>query len=286
MRCAPTFGLIWLLIATSAGFPGTVAEFKERRVDFNRADAIYTSRMAQEDFGNATLVATRQSVSLTNDALRICFVKGKKVDQTGVCLLTAVPPRQQYTLEYRIKYDDTFETGLHGKQFGLSGGKSYTGGLGEACRQNGDGWSVRLQFDAHADEISNQLYVYHCEMKSAYGESLGTHRTPFYYKRGEWHQIRLRVTMQSSPAERDGRIEVWCDGTKRIEVSNVEFVRKEAGRRIDLVRLESFPGGAGIVPTRDSFLQVDDLSWSSAAAGKTNLASANNYLPTSPARLK
>ncbi len=33
--------------------------------------------MAQEDFGNATLVATRRSVSLTNGALRIRFVKGK-----------------------------------------------------------------------------------------------------------------------------------------------------------------------------------------------------------------
>ena len=92
--------------------------------------------------------------------------------------------------------------------------------------------------------------------------------------------------MQSSPAERDGRIEVWCDGAMKIEVSNVEFVRKEAGRRIDHVRLESFPGGAGIMPTRDSFLQVDDLSWSSAAADKTNSASVNNYVPTSPARLK
>ena len=247
------------------------AEFAERQIDFNRPDATYTSRMARQDFGNATLVATRRSVSVTNGALRIRFVKGMKVDQTGVCLLAAIPSRPQYTLEYRIRYDGDFETGLHGKQFGLSGGKSYTGGLGGPCRTNGDGWSVRLQFDAHADEISNQLYVYHCGMTGAYGESLGTHRSPFYFKRGEWHQIRLLVTMQSSPTAQDGRIEVWCDGQKKIEVSEVRFVSKEAGRQIDRVRLESFPGGAGIIPTRDSFLQVDDVRWFASDISRTNV---------------
>lgn len=237
-----------------------------RLVSFDHPDGPYDSAVARRDFGNAELVATRRAVSIKDGALRIRFVKGMKVDHTGVCLGVQVPPRAQYTLEYRVRYDETFETGLHGKQFGLSGGMSYTGGLGKPCRENGDGWSVRLQFDAHADEISNQLYVYHCGMTGTYGESLGTHRTPFYFKRGEWHDIKLRVTMQSAADNGDGRIEVWCDGEKKIDVSHFRFVRKESGRQIDLVRLESFPGGAGIVPTRDSFLEVDDFQWNSDAA--------------------
>jgi hypothetical protein len=249
-------------LATGGAAP---TEFDARTVDFNRRDGVYDSRLAKLDFGSATLVATRRSVVTTNGSLRIRFVKGMKVDNTGVCLVADVPPREQYTLEYRIKYDSEFETGLHGKQFGLSGGLSYTGGLGQNCRENGDGWSVRLQFDAHAGEISNQLYVYHSEMKGAYGESLGTHRAPFYFKRGEWHDIKLRVTMQSTAAAGDGRIEVWCDGEKKIDVANVRFVNKEAGRQIDQVRLESFPGGAGIVPTRDSYIHMDDFRW--AAGG-------------------
>lgn len=262
----PGFFSRWLAIVLVVftfvfGFRGLAAEFVARTVDFNRPNGVYESRMARQDFGNAKLVATRRSVIVTNETLQICFVKGMKVDQTGVCLLSQLPPRQQYTLEYRVRYDDDFETGLHGKQFGLSGGEGYTGGLGEPCRVNGDGWSVRLQFDAHADEISNQLYVYHCEMKGDYGESLGTHRSPFYFKRGEWHQIKLCVTMQSAPSARDGRIEVWCDNEKKIDVQSIRFVSKESGRRIDCLRLESFPGGAGIIPTRNSFLQVDDVRW-------------------------
>lgn len=236
-------------------------EYTNRLVDFNRPDGPYETRAAQLDFGNGSLVNTRRAVTIKDEALRIRFVKGMKVDQTGVCFTPAIPPRPEYTLEYRIKYDANFEPGLHGKQIGLSGGRGYTGGLGEPCRQNGDGWSVRLQFDAHADEISNQLYVYHCEMKGAYGESLGTHRTPFYFKRGEWHQVKLRITMQSSLTNRDGGIQVWCDGVKKIDLANVRFVSQEAGRVIDCLRLESFPGGAGIIPTRDSYLEVDDLRW-------------------------
>lgn len=275
--------IVLVALTSLYGFQLLAGEFVARTVDFNRPNGVYESRMARQDFGNAKLVATRRSIIVTNEALQICFVKGMKVDQTGVCLLSQLPPRQQYTLEYRIRYDDDFETGLHGKQFGLSGGKGYTGGLGETCRLNGDGWSVRIQFDAHADEISNQLYVYHCEMKGAYGESLGTHRSPFYFKRGEWHQIKLRVTMQSAASARDGGIEVWCDNQKKIDVPTVRFVSKESGRRIDCLRLESFPGGAGIIPTRNSFLQVDDLHWEAGAklpASGVDLHSSN--VPTKP----
>jgi hypothetical protein len=261
-----------LLFVSAIITPATATEFTNRTVDFNRRDGAYDSRMAKQDFGNATLVSTRRAIAATNGALQICFVKGQKVDRTGVCLMANVPPREQYTLEYRIRYDEKFESGLHGKQLGLSGGMAYTGGLGEPCRSNGDGWSVRLQFDAHADEISNQLYVYHCGMTGAYGESLGTHRTPFYFKRGEWHLILVRVTMQSAADKSDGRIQVWCDGEKKIDVADVRFVRKETGRRINHVRCEAFPGGAGIVPTRDSFLQVDDVRW---YAGEEPPASAS-----------
>lgn len=236
----------------------------QRIVYFHHPDGVYNSMLAKRDFGNASsLVATRSELTIEKDALRIRFVKGMKVNNTGVCLLSRVPPSCQYTLEYCIEYDLEFEAGLHGKQFGLSGGMSYTGGLGKPCRENGDGWSVRLQFDAHADEISNQLYVYHCGMKGAYGESLGTHRAPFYFRRGEWHDIRLRVTMQSAVDKSDGRIEVWCDGEQKFYVPDIRFVGKESGRQIDRVRLESFPGGAGVVPTRDSFLKVSRFSWSS-----------------------
>jgi hypothetical protein len=263
-----------LLLVFGFTRPGVLvaAEFADRIVDFNQRAGAYDNRSAKLDFGNASLVSTRRAITVTNGALQIRFLKGQKVDKTGVCLVANVPPRAQYVLASRVKYDSDFEAGLHGKQFGLSGGRSYTGGQGQPCRENGDGWSVRLQFDAHADEISNQLYVYHADMKGTYGESLGTHRTRFYFKRAEWHDIKLSVTMQSAADKADGRIEVWCDGVKKIEVANIRFVRRETGRQIDRVRLESFPGGAGIVPTRDSFLEVDDFRWS---AGNTTASSAN-----------
>jgi hypothetical protein len=98
-------------------------------------------------------------------------------------------------------------------------------------------------------------------MTGVYGESLGSQKQRFTFKRGQWHRLRLTVTMQSRPDASDGRIEVWCDGLKRIDVPGVRFVTQESGRNINRLRLESFPGGGGRIPTRDSHLWIDDITW-------------------------
>jgi hypothetical protein len=260
----------------------TAAELPVGCVTFNRPNGPYTPDMTGVDFGNGAAVSTRRFMDIQDQSLNIRFVAGRKVDGTGLGFTARLPPQQQYTLAYRIKYDAQFETGLHGKQFGLSGGRGYTGGLGRDCRENGDGWSVRLQFDAHRDGISNQLYVYHCGMTGKYGEGLGTGSKRFLFTRGQWHEIRMTITMQTRPDSSDGRIEVWCDGVKKFDLPQVRFVTKEAGRNVNRLRMESFPGGGGLVPTRDSYLRVDDVRWFGPTPAP---AEQGSVIPTPPRRV-
>lgn len=201
----------------------------------------------------------RNFAEIRDGVLRVTFTEGKKVTGTGLSLHVPVEPRETCDLSFRIRYPDDFAAGLHGKQLGLSGGKGYDGGRGEEARFNGDGWSVRLQFDAQEDGIRNSLYVYQQAMDGKYGNGLGA--GSFLLGRGTWHNLRLRVTMQSAPEAADGCIEVWCDGEKKIGKDGVRLVREEVGRRVDRVRLEIFPGGGGNFPARDHVVELADIAW-------------------------
>lgn len=201
----------------------------------------------------------RNFAEIRDGVLRVTFKEGKKVTGTGLSLHVPVESRQVCDLSFRIRYPDNFAAGLHGKQLGMSGGKGYDGGRGDEARLNGDGWSIRLQFDAKEDGIRNSLYVYQQGMDGKYGNGLGA--GSFLLTRGAWHDLRLRVAMQSTPEVSDGRIEVWCDGEKRIDKDGLRFVREEAGRRIDRVRLEIFPGGGGDFPAKDHVIEMQDIAW-------------------------
>lgn len=234
--------------------------YKKKSVNFNLPDGPYTSEMLAEDFGNGNYASNRGFAEIENNTCKITFPKGFKVNNTGVEAQPFIEPGTQYTLQYKIKYASNFEEGLHGKQFGFGIGVVYNGGRAEEARKNGDGGSVRLQFDAHGDSISNQLYVYYCEMKGKYGNNPGNQK--FSMPRGKWNSIKLTVTMQSSIDKSDGRIEVWCNGIKKINVDSMRFVRKEPNRKITKLSLESFPGGGGVYPSYDNYIYIDDLFWS------------------------
>lgn len=235
-------------------------EYEERRVAFDRRDGDYSVEAMRSDFGNGSPPESRRFASIRDERLNIRFVAGKKVNETGLGLHVRVPEREAYELSYRIRFPEDFEAGLHGKQFGLGGGKGYDGGRGEEARENGDGWSVRTQFDATEAGVRQSLYVYHAAMTGKYGGPVGA--GSFMIERGKWYRLRLRATVQSSPEAADGRIELWCDDEKKLDARGLRLVSKEEGRNVNRVRAEMFPGGGGIFPTKDHVIEVDDFGWS------------------------
>lgn len=233
--------------------------YKQQKVTFNRPNGAYTNALVLEDFGNGTYYTDRDHAAIVDGTYQIKFRKGQKVGSTGAAVIVGTPKLKQYTMEYLIKYDENFESGLHGKQFGFNLGVGYSGGASDKAIQNGDGGSVRLQFDALDDCISNQLYVYYSDMTTEYGCNPGDQK--YTMKRGVWNKIKLTVTMETSYEAKDARIEVWCNDEKKIDVTGLSLVRKDDHRLITGICFESFPGGGGIYPTHDNYLYLDDMTW-------------------------
>lgn len=246
-----------------AGFPfvlcATMAHAAMTEVDLAGLEGVFDPAKVAALAGAKPPPTDRNFAAVRDGSLLVTLKKGKKVRGTGLALHVPVAPLEVCELSFQIRYPASFAAGLHGKQLGMSGGKGYDGGRGEEARLNGDGWSVRLQFDATAKGIRNSLYVYHQGMKGRYGEPLGA--GGFMLRRGAWHQLRLRVTAQSAPAARDGLIEVWCDGEKKITKDGLQLVRNEEGRCASRVRLEMFPGGGGEFPRQDEVVEIRELVW-------------------------
>jgi hypothetical protein len=231
----------------------------QQSVDFSLPDGPLTQERVNALFGDGKFSPTRGFAEIRDGVLEVTFVAGKKVVETGFSTHVPVPPSEDFELRFKIRYPEDFQVGLHGKQLGLSGGRGYDGGRGEEARNNGDGWSIRLQFDSVPEGVRNSLYVYHAKMSGKYGEPLGA--GSFMLTRGRWHEIRLRVKMQTAPGSSDGVIEVWRDGEKKIGRTGFQLVQKEEGRRVDRVRIEMFPGGGGEFPAKDQVFEIDDVAW-------------------------
>jgi len=226
---------------------------------FDRADGPYTAADALRDFGAAPPPG-RDFAEIRGGHLSVLFPEGRKVHQTGFSFHVPVPASAQAELSFRLRYPEDFEAGLHGKMPGFGGGRGYDGGRGDQARDQGDGWSLRMQFDSSDDSIRKTLYLYHADMSGRYGgPPPGT--APFFVRRGVWHQYRLRVTMQSDPRAADGRIQVWLDGAPVIDARDIRFVRHESARAVNRFRFEVFPGGGGNFPSRLNRVEFDDILW-------------------------
>ncbi len=254
-------------------------EFSQRELRFDHENGPYAASEIAADFGNGGAAPGRDFAIIKDGVLQVTFKAGKKVTETGLGLQSRVPDAEACEISFRIRYPEDFQVGLHGKQMGISGGAGYDGGRGEEARTNGDGWSVRIQFDALKDSIRNGLYVYHSGMAGKYGESLKA--GSYQLQRGRWYSIRLRATAQSSAETGDGRIEVWCDDEKKIDASGLRLVTKPKGVAVNRVRAELFPGGGGAFPDKDYVIQVDDFCWAAARPERPSSPSAV-VLPVPP----
>jgi hypothetical protein len=230
-----------------------------RQVDLSAAQGPLTQEMAGHLFGQKRFSPERGWAEVHDGILTVTFKKGKKVEGTGLSLHVPVETTGTRELQFRIRYPEDFPAGIHGKQMGFSGGRGYDGGRGQEARENGDGWSARMMFTAKPAGVEIGLYVYHADMKAKYGDPLGAEK--FLIPRTSWHAIRFVVTPQTSPKTADGKIEVWCDGERKIYQDGIRFARSVDAVGVNRVRLELFPGGGGDFPTRDLKVDIAELAW-------------------------
>ena len=227
-------------------------------VDFSRAPlGPYRDAQARHDwpglqwialFERGTIVADREAVA--GRCLRMEYPIGSVGPRDGGGQFRVkLPPRDEYYLGYRVKFEEGFDFQRGGKLPGLCGGRANTGGN----RPTGDGWSARYMWGR---EGRTTIYLYHMDQRSQYGDglSLNTSLEP-----GRWHRLVQRIKV-NAPEQRNGELQVWIDGREVLRRDDIRY-RNVSGAQVDTFYFSTFHGGnsADWAPRRDSFARFDDF---------------------------
>ena len=177
--------------------------------------------------------------------------------QTGGQWLAALPPRDTYELEYRVRFGAGFDWRRGGKLPGLAGGTVPVGGHFDP-----DGFSSRYMWREHGGLV---VYLYWAGQPSAarakgrqYGVDLDC---GVRLERERDYRLRQRVTL-NTPGRADGVLEVWVDGRPVLKRTDLLF-RDRPGKKwqIDRFFFSTFHGGNDPTwaPERDSVAEFDDF---------------------------
>ena len=189
--------------------------------------------------------------------LRVHYPKGAVgPGDGGGQFLVGLPPRDEYWLEYWVKFEDGFDFRKGGKLPGLCGGDCNTGGR----KPIGDGWSARFMWRQKGKLI---VYLYHMDQKGKWGDQLALNCAA---ETGRWYRLTQRVKV-NTPDQRNGELEVLVDGKQVLLRTDIRF-RKGEQAPADHFYFSTFHGGgsADWAPKQDSFVRFDNIRiWHGAA---------------------
>ena len=176
-------------------------------------------------------------------ARKFCPQKG------GVQWKASIKPKNEYFLEYKVKFKKNFEWVKGGKLPGLAGGSTPTGG-----HVKKDGFSSRYMW--RADGVY-ELYLYWSGQSDKYGDMI---RPGCDFKKGVWHNLKQYISL-NTPGQENGAIKLWFDGEEIYSRQNFKFRLKEASWQIDYFLFSTFYGGNSMdwAPENDNFIKFTDF---------------------------
>jgi hypothetical protein len=172
-------------------------------------------------------------------------------DKNGGQFLVAIPPREEWYLDYFVMFRPGFDFRMGGKLPGLTGnGALSTGGNNHP----GEAWSARYMWHAKGAVI---VYLYHMDQKGKYGDSLELEKCTF--RPGQWHRLTERVKVNTNE-DRNGVIQVWFDLKKVVDRSDLRL-RSGTKAPVDSFYFSTFHGGNSNdwAPQNDSLACFDDF---------------------------
>lgn len=161
-------------------------------------------------------------------------------------------------LTYRVRFGSSFDFSRNGGKLpGLAGGPE--GNSPKSCEpvDGTNGFSARMMWHRGGDL---DMYVYHPDKPGDCGENFAFQGLRLTDDR--WYIIQQRIVM-NTPGRRDGLIEGWVDGVKRISHKDIRF----RGHGVDdwgvnQLMFHTYFGGnvhKGWVHKRDEFMYYDDI---------------------------
>ena len=188
-----------------------------------------------------------------HQVLEVVYPKGAVGPRVGGAQFTVpLKPTEHYTLSYDFCLSDDFDFRLGGKLPGLtSGGSTYTGGHKP---DQGQGWSARFMWRPKGQMV---LYLYSIDMKGKWGDDHVLNMPQL--ERGRWYHVTQEISL-NHPTESDGKITVWVDGNKVLDLKNLRL-RIGAQGYIDTFYFSTFFGGNSPEwgPRNDSRIRFDNF---------------------------
>lgn len=163
---------------------------------------------------------------------------------------------------------DEYEGGKLG--FGFGSGTYPTGG-----EVDPRGFTARIMWRGNYDG-SGRLVVYSYAadrdgIDGVYGEDLWLGEKPFPI--GQWVELVLEVTANSSIEQPDGSIRVWIDGELRLEKNDIGWQLAGEEPIIDQLFYSGFYGGKGRgwAPEETTRMLVADVCWAPVVDGYSGI---------------
>ncbi|MFP4017151.1 MAG: polysaccharide lyase [Halanaerobiales bacterium] len=169
--------------------------------------------------------------------------------EAGVQWKSPLTPRNEYFLEYKLKFDEGFEWVRGGKLPGLAGGSTPTGGHPEP-----DGFSSRYMWRPDGEY---ELYLYWSGQSSIYGDMV---RPGVSFSKGVWHNLKQHVKL-NDPGQDNGIIELWIDDERIYSRDNFKFRLLDKDWQIDCFLFSTFYGGndQSWAPEKNNYIRFNDF---------------------------
>ena len=223
---------------------------------FNYNDGTtYGASQCSSDMGNCHYWSNSQNSQVYDKNLRIRFEANKPGTSSGITAKLNVNGDRVYSMEYRIKFDNGFQWREGGKLPGLAGGQAPSGGtVGRDIARAGNGFSTRFMWRPNGKLV---VYTYYRDQSGDYGDDWDCGHN---FQAGTWYTLKQKVTVNTG-SNKDGRVEVWVDGVKKLDKTNVRLMTNN--NSVNVVFFDTFMGGGNSdfawSPTKTQYLRIDDV---------------------------
>ncbi len=250
----------------------------------------YTSANATSDFqsvkgfgGTASTNLTVKIWDLPNyyKALRVKMPKdGGGVYESGMVIDSYLADKNEYTMEYKVFFEDGFEFNkgntdikyVEGKQVenygggklpGLTGGSNPSG-----CSYKSDGMSARIMFRREKSRRSTPnggyLELYQYWQGQADKGGCGDRFILQDVIDNTWYTIKMTVnlgTINANGTTNNGFVKVWVNGGEPKLNKSFKYRQDQAKWNLNGTMFHSFMGGSDDTwaPTADRYLMIDNV---------------------------